>query len=80
MKDVFKMYGIDVDSRHLLLIADYMTFDGTFKPLSRKGMEDNCSPLQQMTFEASLTFIKNATLQGIIFLILFNKLSVFCSS
>lgn len=64
VKDVFKMYGIDVDSRHLLLVADYMTFDGTFKPLSRKGMEDSCSPLQQISFESSLGFVRNAALQG----------------
>ncbi|OAD54192.1 DNA-directed RNA polymerase I subunit RPA1, partial [Eufriesea mexicana] len=64
VRDVFKMYGITVDSRHLSLIADYMTFDGTFQPLSRKGMEDSASPLQQMSFESSLNFLKNATLQG----------------
>ncbi|KOC69722.1 DNA-directed RNA polymerase I subunit RPA1 [Habropoda laboriosa] len=64
VRDVFKMYGITIDLRHLSLIADYMTFNGTFQPLSRKGMEDAASPLQQMSFESSLTFLKNATLQG----------------
>ena len=34
---VFKPYGIDVDKRHLTLIADYMTFDGTYKPFNRIG-------------------------------------------
>ncbi|XP_015122909.1 DNA-directed RNA polymerase I subunit RPA1 [Diachasma alloeum] len=64
VKDVFKMYGITVDPRHLSLIADYMTFDGSFQPMSRKGMENSASPLQQMSFESSLTFLKSATLQG----------------
>jgi len=64
VRDVFKMYGITVDSRHLSLIADYMTFDGTFKPLNRKGMENSASPLQQISFESSLDFLKTATLQG----------------
>lgn len=64
VRDVFKMYGITVDSRHLSLIADYMTFDGRFQPLSRKGMEEAASPLQQMSFESSLNFLKNAALQG----------------
>lgn len=64
VRDVFKMYGITVDSRHLSLIADYMTFDGRFLPLSRKGMEGSASPLQQMSFESSLNFLKNATLEG----------------
>lgn len=64
VKDVFKMYGITVDSRHLSLIADYMTFDGTFQPLSRKGMSDSASPLQQMSFESSLNFLRNAILRS----------------
>lgn len=68
IRDVFKMYGITVDSRHLSLIADYMTFDGTFKPLSRKGMENSASPLQQISFESSLGFLKTATLQGKLYL------------
>lgn len=31
VQQVFQVYGITVDPRHLLLIADYMTFDGSFK-------------------------------------------------
>lgn len=64
VKDVFSVYGITVDPRHLLLIADYMTYNGIFEPLSRKGMECNASPLQQMSFESSLNFLKMATIQG----------------
>lgn len=64
MKDVFNVYGIKVDPRHLSLIADYMTFNGTFEPLSRKGMENSASPLQQLSFESSLVFLKNAILRG----------------
>lgn len=64
VKEVFKVYGITVDPRHLLLIADYMTFDGTFQPLSRKGMDQSSSPLQQISFESSLNFLRNATIQG----------------
>ncbi|XP_013113377.2 DNA-directed RNA polymerase I subunit RPA1 [Stomoxys calcitrans] len=62
--NVFKVYGITVDRRHLSLIADYMTFDGTFQPLSRKGMEHSASPLQQMSFESCLQFLKNAAGTG----------------
>lgn len=62
--NVFKVYGITVDRRHLSLIADYMTFDGTFQPLSRKGMEHSSSPLQQMSFESCLQFLKNAAGAG----------------
>nr|CAD7262935.1 unnamed protein product [Timema shepardi] len=64
VQDVFKMYGIIVDPRHLLLVGDYMCFNGQFEPFSRKGMEDSTSPFQQMSFEASLNFLKMAALQG----------------
>lgn len=64
VQNVFKVYGITVDPRHLLLIADYMTFDGTFQPLSRRGIESSASPLQQMSFESSLQFLKTATVEG----------------
>nr|CAI5850976.1 unnamed protein product [Callosobruchus analis] len=64
VKDVFNVYGIKVDPRHLSLIADYMTFNGSFEPLNRKGMESSASPLQQISFESSLMFLKNATLRG----------------
>lgn len=64
VKGVFDVYGITVDPRHLLLIADYMTFDGTFKPLSRRGMESSASPLQQMSFESSAHFLRAAAVSG----------------
>lgn len=64
VKDVFNVYGIKVDPRHLSLIADYMTYNGTYEPLSRKGMESSASPLQQMSFESSLTFLKAACARG----------------
>ncbi|KAJ8947651.1 hypothetical protein NQ318_009535 [Aromia moschata] len=64
VKDVFNVYGIKVDPRHLSLIADYMTFNGTFEPMSRRGMENSASPLQQISFESSLVFLRNATIRG----------------
>jgi len=62
--NVFRVYGITVDNRHLNLIADYMTFDGTYKPFNRVGIENNPSPLQQMTFETAMGFLRSATLGG----------------
>lgn len=61
---MFNVYGITVDPRHLLLIADYMTYDGTFKPLSRRGMESAASPLQKMSFESSLYFLQRAAVSS----------------
>lgn len=62
--NVFAVYGIDVDYRHLSLIADFMTSDGSYKPCNRVGMENNPSPLQQMTFETAMGFLRDATLGG----------------
>ncbi|XP_055626867.1 DNA-directed RNA polymerase I subunit RPA1 [Toxorhynchites rutilus septentrionalis] len=64
VQNVFKVYGITINPRHLLLVADYMTVDGTFNSMSRKGMENNASPLQQISFESSIQFLKAAALNG----------------
>ncbi|KAJ8015168.1 hypothetical protein DPEC_G00023340 [Dallia pectoralis] len=64
IKDVFAVYGIEVDPRHLSLVADYMCFEGVYKPLNRFAIRSNASPLQQMTFETSYKFLKQATTLG----------------
>ncbi|OQR75141.1 DNA-directed RNA polymerase I subunit RPA1-like, partial [Tropilaelaps mercedesae] len=61
---VFAVYGIKVDPRHLSLVADYMTFDGAYRAFNRIHMANNASPLQQMSFETTCTFMKNAALLG----------------
>lgn len=61
---MFKVYGIAVDYRHLSLIADYMTFEGSYKPFNRIGIEGNSSPFQKMSFETTMHFLKNATISG----------------
>ena len=52
--NVFMAYGIRVNPRHLSLVANYMTFDGVYKPFNRIGIDNNPSPLQQMTFETAI--------------------------
>ncbi|XP_053115784.1 DNA-directed RNA polymerase I subunit RPA1 [Hemicordylus capensis] len=64
IKDVFAVYGIVVDPRHLSLVSDYMCFEGVYKPLNRYGMQSSSSPLQQMTFETSFKFLKDAAMLG----------------
>ncbi|EMD40913.1 hypothetical protein CERSUDRAFT_131304 [Gelatoporia subvermispora B] len=61
---VFAVYKIDVDIRHLELIADYMTFDGGYKPFNRKGISTNPSPLLKASYETTASFISDATLHG----------------
>ncbi|WBW72626.1 DNA-directed RNA polymerase I complex large subunit Nuc1 [Schizosaccharomyces osmophilus] len=61
---VFGVYGIGVDSRHLSLIADYMTFEGGYKAFNRMGIEYNTSPLAKMSFETTCHFLTEAALAG----------------
>lgn len=57
-------YSIEVDLRHLTLIADYMTFGGGFKPFNRLGLDANVSPFLKMSFERTCGFLTKATLEG----------------
>lgn len=41
-----------------------MCFEGVYKPLNRFGIQSSSSPLQQMTFETSFQFLKQATMMG----------------
>ena len=41
MKNVFGVYHITVDHRHLSLIADYMTMSGEIRAMNRTGMNVN---------------------------------------
>ena len=61
---VFGAYGIEVDYRHLSLLADYMTYEGVYKPCNRIGLRTNSSPLQKITFETSTSYLKEALLCG----------------
>ena len=64
VRNVFAAYGIGVDYRHLSLVADYMTFEGVYKAFNRIGIESNASPLQKMSFETTMHFLKTATIHG----------------
>jgi DNA-directed RNA polymerase I subunit RPA1 len=61
---VFAVYGIEVDRRHLTLIADFMTFEGGYKPFNRAGMESNVSPFAKMSFETTFHFLTDAAIKG----------------
>ena len=64
MNSVFAVYGIEVSRRHLSLVADYMTFTGEIQAFNRGAMANNASPLQKMTFETTIAFMREALLQG----------------
>lgn len=61
---VFEAYGIKVNVRHLYLVADYMTRDGTFKAFSRHSFTmDDCF-VQKMSFESCFLNLKNSAIFG----------------
>ena len=64
LRAVFEGHHIDVDVRHLTLIADYMTRDGGIKAFSRLGMDSNTSPFKKMSFETTTQFVNRAVLFG----------------
>ncbi|KAB5591960.1 DNA-directed RNA polymerase [Ceratobasidium theobromae] len=64
IESVFSVYKIAVDFRHLTLIADYMTFDGGYKPFNRRGISTHSSPLLKASFETTAAFLSDATLYG----------------
>lgn len=64
MDAVFKGHSINVDNRHLNLIADMMTRGGGFAAFNRIGMRSGVSPFMKMSFETTVGFLKDAVLEG----------------
>jgi DNA-directed RNA polymerase I subunit RPA1 len=65
IKGVFGVYGIDVNPRHLSLIADFMTRTGSYIPMNRSGMLNCPSPFVQMSFETTCSFLTKAAQDGL---------------
>lgn len=64
LRNVFALHSIDVNVRHLTLVADYMTRGGGFLPFSRFGIRDKSSPFAKMSFETSMKFLTDAVCDG----------------
>eukprot|EP01127_Copromyxa_protea_P016159 TRINITY_DN4752_c0_g1_i1.p1 TRINITY_DN4752_c0_g1~~TRINITY_DN4752_c0_g1_i1.p1 ORF type:complete len:1593 (+),score=456.38 TRINITY_DN4752_c0_g1_i1:313-4779(+) len=64
MAAVFRAYSIDVNYRHLSLLADYMTFTGKFTAFNRIGIATNPSPFLKMSYETSVAFLTDAIVSG----------------
>ena len=54
---VFTVYSIQVDERHLALIADYMTQLGQIRSCSRNGILSQPHPLAKASFERASWFV-----------------------
>jgi len=65
-RKVIEQQGLDINERHLSLVADAMTFSGTIKGITRMGIiSDKASVLARATFETPDKHFINATLHGI---------------
>ena len=59
---VFSVYSINVDERHLALIADYMTQLGSIRSCSRNGIGAQPYPLAKATFERASYFVAEGSI------------------
>ena len=64
VQKVFGAYGIEVEGRHLELIADYMTRTGDYTACNRSSINAEPSPIMKMSFETATAFLAKATLEG----------------
>jgi len=71
INNVFGAYGIDVNPRHLSLIADFMTRSGSYVAMNRTGMSECPSPFLQMSFETTCSFLTTAAQEVSYFTTLF---------
>lgn len=62
---VIETQGLNVDIRHLMLVADVMCADGKLKGITRYGVvRDKASVLARASFETPIKHIINASLYG----------------
>ncbi len=65
INNVIQTQGLDINERHLKLVADAMTSSGTVKGVTRMGIiSDKASILARATFETPDKQFINATIQG----------------
>jgi len=65
MKSVLDEFGLDVDIRHLLLVADSMTFTGEIREVGRHGVAgEKTGVLARAAFEVTVKHLANAAMRG----------------
>lgn len=64
INNVFSTYAITVSSRHLDLIADMMTREGTYLAFNRQGIDSSTSAFKKMSYETTCQFLTKAVLDG----------------
>jgi len=64
--DVLEEQGLDVDLRHIMLVADIMTHTGEVRQIGRHGVSgQKSSVLARAAFEITLPTIVEASIQGV---------------
>ena len=64
IRTVLAFNGSYVDLRHLQVLADVMTWDGTVRAISRHGCHRRDGVLKQMTFESTVPAVVAAAVRG----------------
>ena len=65
LKKVLDDNGIAVDVRHIMLLADLMTYDGEIKGIVRTGITKNkSSPFARASFEETVKHLMDAAFKG----------------
>jgi DNA-directed RNA polymerase subunit A" len=65
VKRVLEEQGLDVDIRHMYLVADAMTWSGRLKPIGRHGVVGaKESPLARAAFEVTVRTLMEAAVRG----------------
>ncbi len=63
--ETMREQGVDTDERHVLLVADTMTFEGVIKPIGRYGIAGGkSSVLARANFEETVKHLSSAGLKG----------------
>ncbi|KAK6463825.1 alpha subunit of RNA polymerase I [Scheffersomyces coipomensis] len=61
---VFDTYGISVSSRHLDLLGDMMTREGSYLAFNRQGIDSSTSSFMKMSYETTCQFLTKAVLDN----------------
>ncbi len=64
-KEVMEKQGLEVDLRHLMLVADLMTYSGDIRQIGRHGISgENASILARAGFEVTVKHLLDAAVRG----------------
>ncbi|KAH3683394.1 hypothetical protein WICPIJ_005613 [Wickerhamomyces pijperi] len=64
IQNVFGTYAITVSRRHLDLIGDMMTREGTYLAFNRQGIDSSSSSFMKMSYETTCQFLTKAVLDN----------------